>query len=117
MSSKKTYKKYGLSFKHQVIREYEAGLSIYQLRQKYGIGSHSTIQRWVEKYSRAGYRTETVIIQNRDDQLKVKGMKTRISELEQVVAELVLENRMLSSIIDVASTSLEMDLKKKFGKT
>ncbi len=116
MSSKKIYKKYSQAFKHQVVQEYESGASIYQLMQKYGIGSHLTIQRWVEKYSREGYRTETVIIQNREDQLEVKAMKQRVSQLEQAVAELVLENRMLSSIIEVASASLEIDLKKKFGQ-
>ena len=40
-------------------------------------------------------------------------MKQRIAELEAALAEVVLENRMLNTTLEVASQSLEMDLKKK----
>ena len=113
---KESVRRYSQSFKQQVVSEYETGSSIYSLMQKYGIGGHKTVQNWIKKYSCAGIRNELVVIQTVDDQLEVKAMKRRISELEAALAETVLENRMLRTTVDVASQSLGMDIKKNFGK-
>ena len=113
---KEPVKRYSQAFRQQVVREYEAGASIYSLRQKYGIGSHGTVERWVKKYGRSGYRSELVVIQSIDDQLEVKAMKGRIAELESALAESVLENRMLNTTLDVASRTMEVDIKKNFGR-
>lgn len=113
---KERVKRYSQSFKQQVVKEYEDGTSIYKLKQKYGIGGHLTIQRWVEKYSRTGYRSEVVRIQTVEDHLEVQAMKERITELESALSESVLENRMLKATIDTANEALDMDIKKNFGK-
>jgi transposase-like protein len=113
---KQAIKRYSQAFKQQVVREYEGGTSIYHLMQKYGIGAHETVKRWVERYSRAGYRNEVVVIQTVEDQLEVKAMKQRITELEKALADNVLENQMLRATVEVASQALGMDLKKNFGK-
>jgi len=109
-------RRYSQAFKQKVVREYETGESIYRLRKKYGIGAHRTVEQWVRRYGRSGYRSELVIIQTVDDQLEVQAMKQRITELEAALAQSVLDNRMLTTTIDVASQSLEIDLKKNFGK-
>ena len=116
MMKKETIKRYSQAFKQQVVREYEDGASLYKLGQKYGITGHQTLKRWIEQYSRAGYRTEMVVIQSVDDQLEVKAMKERISQLEAALAESVLEKRMLETTLEVASQALNLDLKKNFGK-
>jgi transposase-like protein len=36
LMQKETVRRYSLAFKQQVVREYEAGVSIYKLRDKYG---------------------------------------------------------------------------------
>jgi transposase len=113
---KEPVRRYSQSFKQQVVREYEAGTSIYKLLAKYGIGGHKTVQQWINKYSRAGYRHEVVRIQTVEDQLAVKAMKVRIAELESALAEQVLENRMLKTTLEVASQTLDMDLKKNFAR-
>ena len=113
---KEPIKRYSQAFRQQVVREYEAGASVNSLRQKYGIGGPGTIKNWIERYGRSGYRSELVVIQTVDDQLEVKAMKQRISELETALAESVLENRMLQTTIEVASQALAIDLKKNFGK-
>ena len=109
-------KRYSQAFKQQVVRDYEAGSSIYSLLQKYGIGAHHTVERWVKQYGRSGYRSEVVVIQTVEDQLAVKAMKQRIAELEAALAASVLENRMLHTTLEVASAALALDLKKNFGK-
>lgn len=113
---KEQVKRYSQAFKQQVVREYEAGASIYTLCQKYGIGGYNTVKRWIEQYSKAGYRSELVVIQTVEDQVEVKAMKQRIAELEAALAESVLENRMLQTTLALASQALDIDLKKNFGK-
>ena len=113
---KETVKRYSQAFRQQVVREYEKGVSVHSLQQKYGIGGATTIKGWIEKYSCSGYRSELVIIQNVEDQLEFKEMKQRIVELEAALAESVLENRMLKTTVAVASEALGMDIKKNFGK-
>jgi len=113
---KEPIKRYSQAFKQQVVREYEAGASATSLAQQYGIGSHTTIKKWVKKYGCSGFRTEKVVIQTVEDQVEVKEMKARIAALESALAESVLENRMLEATLTVASTELKLDLKKNFGK-
>ena len=113
---KEPIKRYSQAFKQQVVREYEAGASAPSLAHRYGIGSHTTIKKWVKHYGRSGFRTETVVIQTVEDQVEVKEMKARIAALESALAESVLENRMLAATLTVASTALKLDLKKNFGK-
>ena len=112
---KEPIKRYSQSFRQQVVREYEAGANIYQLRQKYGIGGYETVKRWIKQYGRYGYRSEVVTIQTAEDQLEVKAMK-RIAELEAALAQSTVDNQMLRATIEVASEALEIDLKKNFGK-
>jgi hypothetical protein len=57
-----------------------------------------------------------VVIQTVDDQLEVKAMKARIAELESALSDAILDNRMLTTTLEVASERLEMDLKKNFGR-
>lgn len=114
--SKTVVKRYAEGLKRQVVREYEAGQSVYALQQKYGIGAHVTIKRWIEKYGSAGYRTKQVVIQSAEDQQEYKAMKARIRELEAALAESVLNARMLEAVLDAASEGLNMDLKKTFGR-
>ncbi|WP_339136189.1 MAG: hypothetical protein WGN25_20265 [Candidatus Electrothrix sp. GW3-4] len=61
-------------------------------------------------------RAEVVHIQTVEDQLEFKAMKSRIKELESVLAQSVLENRMLETTIEVADQSLGIDIKKNFGR-
>jgi len=114
--TKEPIKRYSQAFKQQIVREYEAGASIYSLLQKYGVGGHNTVKRWIKQYGRSGYRSEVVVIQTVADQMEVKAMKERIADLESALAESMLENRMLKTTLDVAGQALEIDLKKNFGK-
>lgn len=113
---KETVRRYSLAFKQQVVRKYEAGASIYSLRDKYGIGSHLTVQQWIERYGRSGYRAELVVIQTVEDQQGLKALKRRVAELESALAQSTLDNRLLEATLTVASEALRLDLKKNFGK-
>ncbi len=53
---KEPIKRYSQAFKQQVVREYEAGESVYRLQQRYGIGAHHTVKKWIKRYGRSGFR-------------------------------------------------------------
>jgi len=110
--SKKVIKRYSLAFKHQVVREYEAGASFLELRDKYGIGGGSTIRDWVAKYGRKGTRHRMIIIQSPDEQNQVKVLKQRIGQLEKVVAQLTLDKLMLETTLEIVEEELGVTVKK-----
>ena len=116
---KEAVNRYSQAFKLQVVREYEAGASIYSLLQKYGEpsgpGGSGTVKRWIEKYAHSGYRHEVVHIQCAADHEHVQAMKCRMKELESALAQSTLDNRMLEATLEVAGQELGMDLKKKFA--
>ena len=116
MSQKEPVRRYSQAFKQQVVREYETGASIYQLLEKYGIGAHKTVERWVKQLGRSGYRSEKIVIQSREDQVAFKAMKSRIEELEKALASAVLDNRMLRATLEVAEETFDIDLKKHSAK-
>src|ERR1700689_721704 len=52
---------YSESFKRQVIREIDSGRLGWEVtRRKYGIGGHSTIQRWHSSYSKTARNSRSI---------------------------------------------------------
>jgi transposase-like protein len=110
--NKQVIKRYSLAFKHQVVREYEAGAGFLELRDKYGIGGGSTIRNWVGQYGRKGTRQRMIIIQSPEEQEHVKELKQRISQLEKAVAQLTLDKLMLETTLAVAEEEMGVPVKK-----
>ena len=117
MLEKTSTKRYSQPFKLQVVAEYEDGISIAELRRKYGVNGSQTIQTWVRQYSRKAYRNQVVRIQKTEEYLELKRMKKRIAKLESALSENVLENRMLKATVEAADKALNTDLKKNYAKT
>jgi len=105
-------KRYSEAFKLQVVREYEGGTSMHELQEKYGIGGGNTVRGWVEKYGRVGVRHKLLVIQSPEEQEQVKQLKVRTSQLEKLVAQLMLDKVMLETTLQVAEERLGLDLKK-----
>ncbi|MEZ4615407.1 MAG: transposase [Caldilineaceae bacterium] len=72
------YKRYSIGFKRQVVQEYEAGASATELRRKYGIGGGSTISSWINQYGREGSRYKRMVIQEPEEQNRVKELEERV---------------------------------------
>jgi transposase-like protein len=111
--TKTIIRRYSLAFKKQVVAEYEAGVSTYQLKQRYGIGSNETVGRWVRQYGREGMRVKLMVIQKPEEQERVKQMEGQIAELKQLVAQLSLDKFMLECTLAVAEEQLGHEIKKK----
>lgn len=106
-----TVKRYSEAFKRQVVSEYEAGQSVSALRRKYGTGN-GTIERWVKKYGRSGFRHEVVVIQRPDEREREKMLEKQVKELESAVAQLTLENIVLEASLSEAEELLGIEVKK-----
>jgi len=113
MNQKSIIKRYSIAFKQQVVREYEAGSSVQELRAKYGIGGGNTIQGWVQTYGREGMRHKLLVIQSPQEQNQVKVLRERVGQLEKVVAQLTLEKVMLEASLAEAEAEWGEDVKKK----
>jgi transposase-like protein len=105
-------KRYSLAFKKHVAAEYEAGASMNELSQRYGITGKGTVARWVKQYGREGLRVKLMVIQKPEEQEHVKQLEGRIAELEKLVAQLSLDKFMLESVLAVAEEELGHEVKK-----
>ena len=106
-------KRYSLAFKRALVKEYEQGASIAELKAKYGINGGSTIQGWVKKYGRDGLRHKLVVIQQPEEQNRVRELEKKINQLEKVVGQLTVEKLVLASSLAEAEARLGYELKKK----
>lgn len=111
--TKQVIKRYSEAFKHHVVREYEAGATVWELQKRYGITGSRTIQRWVEQYGREGLRHKVMRIQHIDEEKRVKELEARIKELESALAQVTLDKVMYQAMVEVAERDYGLDLKKK----
>ncbi len=107
-----TIRRYSEAFKKQVVREYEAGASGWDLREKYGIKGGSTVTNWVKKYGREGSRYKLMVIQKPEEQARVKQLEKRVQELESALAQTTLDKLMLESLLEVVEEEEGIALKK-----
>lgn len=105
-------KRYSLTFKKQVVREYEAGASVPSLMRKYGITGKQTIRNWIKLHSQKGSRTAMKEITDPQVQAELEAQKEKIDALEQLVSQLSLDKFMLESCLKVAERELGYEVKK-----
>jgi transposase-like protein len=101
-------KRYSETFRRQVVGEYEAGSNLGELRNKYGINGMQTIQGWVRKYGKQGFRHEVVHIQTVEEVRQVKELEQRVDELEQALGKVTLEKLKLESILEEMQVDSQM---------
>lgn len=110
--TKKTVKRYSEAFKRQVIREYENGDSMADLKKKYGITGGSTIPNWIKKYAKQGFRHELVRIQRAEEADRVRELEEQVEELEQALGRVVLEKLKIESILEELEETYGVEVKK-----
>ena len=110
---KKTYKRYSEAFKRDIVSEYEAAVSIPALKKRYNIGGSGTINRWIKKYAREGFRHELIRIQTKDEIQQIKILEKENEELEKALGKVTLEKLKLESILEELEESYGVEIKKK----
>lgn len=109
----RTYKKYSEAIKRQVVSEYEAGSSISEVNRKYGITGGQTVQNWIKKYGKEGFRHRYIRIQQIEEINQVKALEKRIKELEQALGKTTLEKLKLESIVEELEETYGLEQVKK----
>jgi transposase-like protein len=97
----KIVKRYSATFKRQVVSEYEAGSEITSLKTKYGIGGDHTIEAWIRKYGKEGFRHELVYIQTTAEVGRIQVLEKQVMELQQALGRVTLEKLKLESMLEV----------------
>jgi transposase len=108
----KIIKRYSEAFKRQVVSEYEAGNELSALQSKYGIRGDHTIQSWIQRYGREGFRHQLVYIQSGDERGRMRALEERVEELQQALGRMTLEKLKLESILEVLQGKAEEVVKK-----
>ncbi|MFD2200616.1 transposase [Shivajiella indica] len=107
--------RYSISFKKQVVEELEKGSSYSYLQKKYDIRGAETIQRWVRSFGRDHLLNKSVRIETMDEKRRLKELEEENKRLKLVLADSIVANKMLETLIDVANDEYKTDLKKNFG--
>ena len=106
-------KRYSISFKQKVIEEIESGkLTKSGARRLYGIGSETTIQKWIKQFGKLHLLNKIVRIELKDEVSKLKQLEKEKKALESALAQAHLKLVTYESIIEVAEEELGIDLKK-----
>lgn len=109
----RTIKRYSISFKQKVISEIENGkLTKSEAQRIYGIGSSTSIEKWIKKFGKLHLLNKVVRIELKDEVSKLKDLEKQKKALESALAQAQLKLIVYESIIEVAEQELGRDLKK-----
>jgi len=108
--------RYSISFRQKVVREIEEeGLTIEAAKRRYGIGGGQTIQRWIRKFGKYHLLEKIVRIESMEEKDKVKQMQEEIRKLKEALADSMMAQKCLETVIEEANKEYKTDLKKSFG--
>lgn len=106
-------KRYSMSFKQKVIGEIEGGkLTKSEARRLYGIGSETSIQKWIKELGKLHLLNKVVRVELKDEVSRLKQLEKEKKELESALAQAHLKLIVYESIISVSEEELGIDLKK-----
>ena len=107
-AKKRSQRDYSLSFKLQLVGELERGeLTFSQANKKYGIQGHTTVAKWLRKYSILDWKELPVVSHKKTPEQKIKELETLLAiEKEKV--------HVLNVAIDIADDMLKTDIRKKY---
>lgn len=107
---------YSESFKMTVVAEVISGqISQNAAQNKYGIGGHCTISKWIKKYGTNKEIKKITKVRMPNDRLKIKELKSRVHQLEHLVSDLQLEKKALDKLIELAEREYKISIKKNSG--
>lgn len=114
-SSQRSNRYFSTEFKMKKVKEIETGRSrISDICKEYEV-SYTSVYRWLKKYGRPKEKNERIIVESKSDTQLIMNLRSKISELEQLVGQkevlLIFKDKML----DYAQEYCGVDIKKKFS--
>lgn len=102
-------------FKQARVKEYESGeYSVVELSRMFSIQS-AVLYRWIYKYSTYNKRSSLIVEMKDSATKRLKDYEARIAELERALGQKQLNIDYLETMIELAKTELDIDLKKNFN--
>jgi transposase-like protein len=103
------------SFKKSKVREIERNLTTVRMVSKEYEVSVTAVYKWVYKYSSFLKKQVRQIIEPMSDSQKIRDLRKKIQELEQVVGQKQIQLEFKEKMIELAEQMYSIDIKKKFG--
>lgn len=108
--------RYSEAFKRKVVAEINQGFySVLGAMRKYRIGGKMTVYKWLAKYNPDDEVVRGANKKNKKNKSATTDLHVRIRNLEMLVSDLSIENKMLEATIKVAEEVYDTDLKKNFA--
>ena len=108
--------RYSISFRQKVVREIEEqGITIESAKRRYGIKGSETIQKWIRKFGKYHLLGKIVRIETMEEKDQIKKMQEEIRRLKIALADSLMAQKCLETVIDEANREYDTDLKKSFG--
>lgn len=109
--------RYSSSFKRKVVGEIEKeGLTVMQVRRRYGIKGGSTIQHWLRKFGKNHLLNKIVRIEMKGEKDRVKELEAEIKKLKMALADSTMEKHVLETLIEIVNEHYQTDVKKNLGQ-
>ena len=108
--------RYSISFQQKVVRELEEeGMTIISAKRRYGIKGSQTIQKWIRKFGKHHLLNKIVRIETMEEKDQLKKMQEEIRRLKIALADSLMAQKCLETVIDEANREYGTDLKKSFA--
>ena len=103
------------SFKKTKVREIERNLTSVRMVSREFEVSDSAVYKWLYKYSTLRQKQLRQIVEPMSDAHKIKELRKRIQELEQLVGQKQIQIEFKEKMIELAEEMYQVDIKKKLG--
>jgi transposase-like protein len=103
--------------RRKIVRDIGAKLhTVSEITRLYGVSS-TAVYCWIHRYTPGLVPGTTQVVQMESEAERTRQAEARVAELERALGRKQLEKEYLERLIEVASESLCIDLKKTFGTT
>ena len=117
---KRTQKYYTMSFKLQIVKEIEQGVTtISRVKKEYAIQSRSTIVQWLRKFGNFDWENQTPINMAKSPEQKIMELEAHVKLLEKQKSFLeqqafVADKKAIifDMMIDIAEKEYQIDIRK-----
>jgi transposase-like protein len=115
--TKKPVRCFSESFKQLKVREIERNLTTVRMISKEYEVSTTAVYKWLYKYSFLRSKQLRQVIEPMSDAQKIKDLRKKIQELEQLVGQKQIQLEFKEKMIELAEQLYSIDIKKKFGSS
>lgn len=113
--TKRPVRHFSESFKKSKVREIERNLTTVRMVSKEYDVSTTAVYKWLYKYSIFLAKQVRQIIEPMSDAQKIKDLRKKIQELEQLVGQKQIQLEFKDKMIELAEQMYKIDIKKKLG--